>query len=475
MRSFVANGVKRMHVPWAVEGLPALLHLSLILFFVGLLIFLFNTTHKVFFSVVWWIGVFLIVYGLITLSPIFQHDSPYHSPLSTPAWFLYASITYAAFKFLAAIKLGYFCGSQTDWCEDLRKRYKERMSGGVEEAAKNTALERSSHIYAQILDWTISALRDDDSLKDFFKAIPGFFDSDFVKVCKINIDDELLQRFGHVSDGFLGRTWSSNAVDDEKVRRFDVATNAMNLIFKYSASRKSGTSFILWKNLFKHWDEMPQTLENGHILACWCTSSDRTIAQYAQATIARILVNVRERNDSWVTLAARISDLPEQDLRDDIALRDDSVLLAIFIHAIHQSLRSDYPNYQALEALSKLDICNTHSRMQLKFCSLWNDVRAARDQGPSATRSVDILRSIFQAYIALHQGTKAAPTGLFASTYKDDKNLNPSSFPYCHLDTHYPNSTPQFSVPLTTPLGNSPDALSFLSADGGDTDSLQTE
>jgi hypothetical protein len=92
MRAFFADGVDKMHIPWAVEGLPMLLHLSLFLFFGGLAIFLFNVDHEVFSYVIWWIGLFSLVYGLITLLPIIRHDSPYHSPLSTPAWFLYASI-----------------------------------------------------------------------------------------------------------------------------------------------------------------------------------------------------------------------------------------------------------------------------------------------------------------------------------------------------------------------------------------------
>ncbi|KAN0116055.1 hypothetical protein V8E52_006361, partial [Russula decolorans] len=41
MRAFFADGLDNMHVPWAVEGLPTLLHLSLFLFFGGLVIFLF--------------------------------------------------------------------------------------------------------------------------------------------------------------------------------------------------------------------------------------------------------------------------------------------------------------------------------------------------------------------------------------------------------------------------------------------------
>ena len=478
MRAFFANGVEKMHVSWAVEGLPTLIHLSLFLFFGGLLIFLFNIDHGVFFPVVWWIGLFSMAYGLMTILPIIRHDSPYNSPLSTSAWFLYASMRHLTFKILASITPRSFRSSQTwNWFEDLRRRYQERMLGGVEESAQETVLERSSEIDVQILDWTISALGDDDSLKDFFEAIPGLFESELVKGSRIDFDNELLQKFRDALDGFLGRTWSSNVVDDrEKVRRFDIAMKAMNLMLK------SGASFILWKNLFKHWDEMPQTLENGHTLACWCASGNRTIAQYAQATITRILVSLRERNDSWVTLAARIFELPEQDLRDNIALGDDSVLLAIFIHAIHQSLRSDYPNYSALEALSKLDICNTHPRLQHEFCMLWNEIiQEARNQGPS-TRPVDILRSIFHLYIALHQGTDAAPTAFSVSTDKDDNILlYPSSYPFCVIHSHHPYSIAQIPVPysreafLPTPLGNSPDVSFHPPTDGGNTSSRQAD
>ncbi|KAH9978303.1 hypothetical protein BJV74DRAFT_143287 [Russula compacta] len=53
MRAFFADGVDKLHIPWAVEGLPALLHLSLFLFFSGLLILLFNINHTIFWWVIW--------------------------------------------------------------------------------------------------------------------------------------------------------------------------------------------------------------------------------------------------------------------------------------------------------------------------------------------------------------------------------------------------------------------------------------
>src|SRR5260221_10812496 len=48
IRAFFAEGVDKLYVHWAVEGVPALLHLSLALFLAGLLIFLCNVDHTVF-------------------------------------------------------------------------------------------------------------------------------------------------------------------------------------------------------------------------------------------------------------------------------------------------------------------------------------------------------------------------------------------------------------------------------------------
>ncbi|KAH9991666.1 hypothetical protein BJV74DRAFT_741161, partial [Russula compacta] len=87
MRAFFANGVDKCHVPWVVEVLPALVHLSLFVFFAGLVVYLFNINHTVFSAVLCWVALLSTIYGCITLMPIFRQDSPYYSPLSSTAWF----------------------------------------------------------------------------------------------------------------------------------------------------------------------------------------------------------------------------------------------------------------------------------------------------------------------------------------------------------------------------------------------------
>jgi hypothetical protein len=209
MRAYFSNGVDKMHIPWAVEGLPTLLHLSLFLFFSGVVIFLFNVDQEVFICVVWWIGLFSVGYGLITLLPLIRHDSPYNTPLSIPTWFLFANIKYMIFNILiytllyclwccVTILVSIFfliCGAPEmpprfrefledserphvrDWRDsDSDSRDYERWDrdkesswmdgwvlGGVKKKAEEMASKQSSEIDVRILDWTISALGDDDS------------------------------------------------------------------------------------------------------------------------------------------------------------------------------------------------------------------------------------------------------------------------------------------------------------------------
>ncbi|KAF8269084.1 hypothetical protein EI94DRAFT_1682287, partial [Lactarius quietus] len=81
IRAFFADGVERLHLPWAVEALPTLLHISLFLFFAGLCVFLSGIHQTIFSVVAAWVGLCVIVYAYVTALPILHKDSPYHAPL----------------------------------------------------------------------------------------------------------------------------------------------------------------------------------------------------------------------------------------------------------------------------------------------------------------------------------------------------------------------------------------------------------
>jgi len=88
MRAFFADGADKMGLPRAVEAVPILLHLSLLLFFSGLVIFLWNVHQTVYLSVTCCIGFCLVVYVCLTFMPMLWLNSPYYTPLSKPASYI---------------------------------------------------------------------------------------------------------------------------------------------------------------------------------------------------------------------------------------------------------------------------------------------------------------------------------------------------------------------------------------------------
>ena len=437
MRAFFANDVEKMHISWAVEGLPTLLHLSLFLFFGGLIIFLYNVDYKVSYWVGSWIVLFSGVYGFITLLPLIRQESPYYSPFSVLAWFLYAGIQYVTFKVLTSIAYSRCSYQSYRRLRDLMRLYRGWMLGGVEKKAEEMAEEQSSKIDVGILDWTINALDEDHSLEKFIEAVPGFFNSKLVKDLREHLPDDLSRRLHFAFREFLGRTLSSNSVIDKvKLHRLDISLTAINFIDVF------GVPAILENILTEHWDQVPKTVEMWHTLAPWCTNNDQDIAQYAQAIVAKVLWTVRERDDRWFGLAARVYNLPERDLRDYFTRDDDSGSLALLIHLTRRSFRSDL-HYEVLGAFAQIDVRNTLLGLRHDFCTLWNEIlHEARNQGYDST-PVRILKEIRHHYIALHQGTDAAPIAFSPSTRPLNSILiQPSSYPLCDIASHRPDYVP---------------------------------
>lgn len=459
VRAFFADGVNKMHLPWAVEALPALIHLSLFLFFSGLAVFLFNINHSVYISVIWWIGLFSIVYVWITVMPIFRHDSPYYAPLSSIAWSLHASTLYALFTILTFITSG-ICGSMQTFrrFHSLSKHYGDWMLGGVRKAAEEAALKQSQEIDLGILDWTIDALGEDDRLEKFFDAIPGFTDSQMVKALQRPLPDMFRSRFVDSLCGLLDRTLLSKSVyEDVKIRRLVICMNAANAVCgPYDI-------YGILRHLSRlRFDQAPQSIQAAQVLARWCTSSEDYVSRCARQTVASILLSVRERDDRWTALVKDQFGLPEHVLRDNIAHGDNSVLLSILIHVARGVIRSEPSNLEILWSLTKFDVHNTQPGLQNEICALWNEVvLKARDE---FYPHVFVLVWIRHLYIALHQDTDAAPIAFSASTaYGEPILAQPSSYPLCNIATHHPNISTHDPV-TASPIDPRPTHLSDSSS-----------
>src|SRR6267154_5593738 len=134
----------------------------------------------------------------------------------------------------------------------------------MEKAAEETASERLSEVDAHILD-----VIEDSRLEQFFAAIPSFFNSKLKKVLQRDLPKSVLNMFWKGSDGFIDRTLLSNSViGPVKSHRLDIGMNAMSVI---SIPGALSTPCDI---LFRKWDQAPQDVEMGHVLACWCANKN---------------------------------------------------------------------------------------------------------------------------------------------------------------------------------------------------------
>ena len=141
IRAFFAEGIDKFLLPWAVEALPTMLHLSLFLFFAGLAVFLWHVNLTIFKLVLSWIGLCTALYGCVTFIPVFCHDSPYHTPLSLPVWHFVTGIRFLTFRTLKWITLyfDYFSWAAYSRFRDLAESYSRLIARGMLKMAEETA------------------------------------------------------------------------------------------------------------------------------------------------------------------------------------------------------------------------------------------------------------------------------------------------------------------------------------------------
>jgi Family of unknown function (DUF6535) len=452
-RAFFSRGIENMHVPWAVEALPAMLHLSFFLFFSGLLIFLFNINHSAFISVASCIGVFSFLYGWITFLPIFWPNSPYYGPLSPAAWLLYAALRSALFLLHTTLRLAlrqpqaalrsarlqlqaalrsarlqlqaalqsallqlraalqsplirvvFFIiyGSPKEPQNPSRSlawRYGYRMSTGLWKVADEVvARDGSCKTDVDILGWTMkNALGEDNKLEKFFQAIPGLLQSKKSGISAKNLAD--LGVFWDALDSFLRRTLSSDSViDSVKSFRLDTYFKIIG-IFEH---KPKFISEVLRFILRRFSGQLPQTIKRTNILARWCSSRNNHIALAARCVVASILQSSEERDRHWLTLARDRLGIPKRVLCDIIHRDEHSVSLAIFIQMTEQILQTETWIHDLLMSLSNFDARKASSGLRNEFCDLWNRIiRQAMTQGFDSD-PVYVLRAIYPVYAALH-------------------------------------------------------------------------
>ncbi len=428
-----------------------MLHLSLFLFLSGLVIFLFNVNHSVYLSVISWIGFFSTLYGLMTMMRIIRYNSPYYTPLSSMAWLIHNCMQHALGTVLSFTVPRH--GSLQTWIRlrFLKRHYDYQVSWGVLKAAEETASVRSLKIDLGIFHWTLGSLSragEDDILERFFEAIPGFFNLQMVTdIQRHHFPHMFRSQFVDSLCAFLDRNLLSSTISEStKTRRLVICMNATK-----GVCDSDDIDRILSHLSSLPFDQVSPSIETARILSHWCNISDRRVSWSTRELVARILLYVQERDDRWIALARDQFDIPEHVLRNSVAYGDDSVLLAILIHVTRQVIRiagtrtfcRQFPN--SICVIRILD-CNTN----FVLYGMRSFVLGARGRSQPY---VHVLQLIRQVYLALHQGTDAAPTAFDASTANNDPSRFQSSlYPLCDIPTHHTHHPASIAVTPPTQL-----------------------
>jgi len=184
IRAFFADGMEKFGLAAAIEVLPALLHASVLLFYVGLVDFLFNINHTVAFILLVLVSFAVLVYFLLTIMPLYYHNSPYQTPLSALVWFIIEATP--------LIKLWLL--RRTD---DMQKRL-DKIKQGMRLALETKAY----HPTARALQGTLMTLDEDHELEEFLDGLPGLFHGSMALHAQ-EMKPDLEQSVGPVADKLL--------------------------------------------------------------------------------------------------------------------------------------------------------------------------------------------------------------------------------------------------------------------------------
>ena len=304
IRAFYKHGVEKLRIPWAVELLPVLLHISLFLFFAGLSVFLFGIQHTIFKVVIAWIALCGFLYACLTLLPIMYKNSPYSAPLSASDSFCLTGVRYIFFRILQKFPQIYssVCVplfSRDPWAVHLGDFFLHSMA----KTAEKFAFKLKPDIDYSSLLWTFESLDEDTDIEKFFEDLPRLCDSEtgqelnmqrgFINPHKKRLSDALI--------GLMKRTLSSNLVTEfVKQRRMIICTKAVG------STSLLGAWHILKRVLLGDWYRFLRCIEFGLLVRNWKNSPDKATAFSAQCAAALTISIAPHRDERWFQLAGDI-------------------------------------------------------------------------------------------------------------------------------------------------------------------------
>ncbi|KAI9447609.1 hypothetical protein H4582DRAFT_10897 [Lactarius indigo] len=198
IRGYMFSGISMFKLSQAIKIMPILLHLSIFLFFAGLVVFVWDLRPAAGYCTLGLVAVFGVCYATLTVLPYIYLNSPYSTPFSEFAWRTSQRILLAIFlliKRLQDLSLSFLLRGKpiyqrpedlsrwAQWEEVVRTRIKTHqkwLKDGLQKSILDGATAAPSDMDKDSLAWTLTVLDDDREFEDFVARIPGFFESDSI-------------------------------------------------------------------------------------------------------------------------------------------------------------------------------------------------------------------------------------------------------------------------------------------------------
>ncbi|KAH9960754.1 hypothetical protein BGW80DRAFT_923121 [Lactifluus volemus] len=308
IHAFRYRGIMNSGFFMAFDITGILIHISLFLFFTGLLIYLFYINFTLFCAVAWFLGASAMAYLIVALMPIYRIDSPYDLPLTFLLIWPFTGALYAILRILNSII------PAGDTASEYLRHLETMYSKGYSKAFTDSALKHSPDIECQIMDRTIDKM-DDPELDWAFRRLCYFSSSGVVR---------------YIQRPFTKLKWSS------ALEAFSDRTLSSDSLSEWDRIRRLGLCM-------KH--PVLQSFEMGDILRTW-NRSNQEISFCTQILVSGIIANVPSHDDRWIALASDLLGKSEDEIRGYRDGGDGNVLLANLIHITRQIIRS-WKNEQA--------------------------------------------------------------------------------------------------------------------------------
>ena len=164
LRQYLYEGCERWYMPRLAEAVPGFLHLSLFLFFAGLVNSLLKINTKVALSTIIPIGLSGLLYIFTTFAPVIYPQSPYQNLFSSILWYLIQKLRGRKFRDR---------GSDGE----MKSVSTNMAQGQMQLAMEETVARQGRDIRA--IRWLIDNLTEDAEMEKFLSAIPGSFNTDW--------------------------------------------------------------------------------------------------------------------------------------------------------------------------------------------------------------------------------------------------------------------------------------------------------